>query len=191
MSIKKRVKPMVRSSYELSDWQGYLTHGEIDALKWCANDVLERFADDPLWCVGVGAGAGTSTIAMLEESKRIRVISIDIETDKQEWGTNEHLRLDEMGMKDRVLRIWGDSKQVGKIWPVAWKVPMVFVDGDHSEAGLRGDIDGWLQHIMKGGIISFHDYGGKFWGDVQKVIDEVMKDYEMLVYADTTIAFRV
>lgn len=182
---------MAKNSYELADWQGYLTRAEVDALKKLANLVLKEFDHNPLWIVNIGSGGGTSTIAMLEEADRIRVVSVDIQATGAEYATNEHLRLDELGLKDRVLRIWGDSKRVGKIWSVAWKVPMVFVDGDHTEPGIRGDIEAWLKHVLPGGVIAFHDYESKFWGDVKKVVDETMQNYEKLLHVDTTIAFRV
>lgn len=152
---------------------------------------MKEHDDTPLWIAQIGAGGGTSSIAMLEESERVKIVSIDIQAEGQEYATNEHLRLDELGLKNRVLRIWGDSKVVGKIWPVAWKVPMVFIDGDHTEPGIRGDITNWITHILPGGIICYHDYESKNWGAVKNVVDEMMVGKEKLLHIDTVIAFRV
>lgn len=42
----------------------------------------------------------------------------------------------------------------------AWSggpVDLVFIDGDHSEAGARADWEGWAPHVQPGGIVAFHD----------------------------------
>ncbi|MGZ6706007.1 MAG: class I SAM-dependent methyltransferase [Solirubrobacteraceae bacterium] len=40
-----------------------------------------------------------------------------------------------------------------------WSAPadLVFVDGDHSEAGVRADWDAWHGHVAPGGAVVFHD----------------------------------
>lgn len=54
-------------------------------------------------------------------------------------------------------------------------VDMVFIDGDHSESSIRGDIEGWLPKTRK--LICGHDYvhGGGF-PDVAIVVDEIFGD---------------
>jgi len=37
-------------------------------------------------------------------------------------------------------------------------VDLVFVDGDHSYAGAKRDIDAWLSKVRPGGIMSGHDF---------------------------------
>lgn len=182
---------MAMNEYELADWQGYLTRGEVDALKKCVNLLLKEFDSNPLIIVNIGAGSGCSTISMLKESDRILVFSVDIQATGNEYATNEHLRLDEMGLKNRVIRVWGDSKVVGKLWPSCYKVHMVFVDGDHEDVGIRGDIMGWIDKISTGGIIAYHDYHSVHWPKVAEVVDLLMKDKEKILRVDTTIAFKV
>jgi MMP 1-O-methyltransferase len=43
-----------------------------------------------------------------------------------------------------------------------WREPvdLVFIDGDHSEAGCRLDWDLWSPHVNPGGVVLFHDAGG-------------------------------
>jgi hypothetical protein len=50
---------------------------------------------------------------------------------------------------------------------------LVFVDGDHSEAGCRSDIAAWLPKVKRGGWISGHDYDHPDQGDVKKVVDDL------------------
>ena len=34
---------------------------------------------------------------------------------------------------------------------------LVFIDGDHSEAGVQADWDAWHGHVAPGGVVAFHD----------------------------------
>jgi hypothetical protein len=58
-------------------------------------------------------------------------------------------------------------------------VDMVFIDGDHSEASVRADIEAWLPKTRK--LICGHDYsllpeGQAGYPDVRKVVDEMFGD---------------
>lgn len=163
---------MSRTAYALSDWQGYLTHNEIDILQEVATNTPPTINHADVTIVNIGAGAGTSTLAFLESRDDLIVFSVDLSTNENELYTNEHIRMNETGhdIDGRVIRIWGDSKVVGKRWP--FKVDCVFVDGDHSEAGIRGDIEIWYKNIQIDGYIVFHDYGSPHWPDVARVVNE-------------------
>jgi predicted O-methyltransferase YrrM len=87
-------------------------------------------------------------------------------------------------------QILGDSKEIGKTWDRD-KVDFIFVDGDHTEPGIRNDIDAWLQHVKDGGIIVFHDYNIDVWPKVTSVVDELMSGYKSILKIDTLKAFRV
>jgi predicted O-methyltransferase YrrM len=180
------------TAYELSDWQGYMTHAEIDELKNIVSSIHE-VSRTPIF-VNIGAGAGTSTIAMLEAHPGAIVFSIDIEAKGNEIYTNEHLRLEEWGEPylRRVKRIWGDSKLVGLNWPI--KVDLVFVDGNHDKNGCASDIRAWIPHIKKGGYMLFHDYGSPNWSDVKVEVDDLMSKHgldELISVVDTLACFRI
>lgn len=178
---------MTRTAYELSDWQGYLTRVEIDLLK----EVSKTLQPNPL-IVNIGAGAGTSTLAFLEARSDALVFSIDVLTNEREVTTNEHLRLAEIDAKDamRVIRVWGDSKKVGRAW--RWQCDLVFVDGDHEEAGIRGDLAVWKQHVKVDGWMCFHDYGSPKWPHVKEVIaaDQDLAYWAERRLSDTILAVR-
>lgn len=176
-----------RTAYNLSDWQGYLTHPEIDMLKRITRTLLPN----PL-IVNIGAGAGTSTLAFLEARKDALIFSIDILTNEREVTTNEHLRLAEIDLQDaqRVIRVWGDSKVVGQVW--RWQTDLVFVDGDHEQAGIVGDLQAWKGRVKYGGWLVFHDYGSPRWPHVKETVD---KDAELCLWTerlavDTLFAVR-
>lgn len=69
-------------------------------------------------------------------------------------------------------------------WAAVWRVPIdfLFIDGDHTYEGCKGDILGFGKHVRPGGIIAGHDYGE--WADaitgepreflgVRKAVDEI------------------
>lgn len=164
----------IRTAYSLSDWQGYMTHAEIDLLKEFAQ-LAEKNAQHrtPIF-VNIGAGAGTSTFSLLEAVPSSTIFTVDILASGSEATTNEYLRLKEMGLDKtgQVIKVWGDSKVVGLRWPII--VDLVFVDGDHSYDGCAEDIKAWLPHLRSGGVMAFHDYGSNNWPDVIPAVHDLM-----------------
>lgn len=49
------------------------------------------------------------------------------------------------------------------------RVRLLFIDGDHSEAGVTGDIDRFADRVMPGGLIVFDDYHSDGTGVVAAV----------------------
>ncbi len=177
---------MVKSAAELVKWQGYLYPGELELLQ---NLAAEIPADGVV--VQIGAGAGTASIGILEVTEEVVIFSVDIHCGEVPALTNEHLRLPEVGFGDtgHVIRVWGDSKLVGKRWPIS--IDLLFVDGDHGAEGVTADIQEWVRHVRAGGLIFFHDYGSNHWPAVKEAVDNLVMDkHEMIGMADTLIAFR-
>jgi len=61
------------------------------------------------------------------------------------------------------------------------QIDFLFLDGDHSEAGVQRDWDDWYQYVMPGGIVAFHDaaiFRGGWtqpnWGPV-RVVDRLFR----------------
>ena len=61
------------------------------------------------------------------------------------------------------------SQDVGRRWERA--VDFVFIDGDHSPEGVRGDWEAWSPHVKPGGVVAFHDARGTSEGPQQVVND--------------------
>ena len=127
-----------------------MTHPEIDELKRLVSRDNLNFIDPII--INIGAERGTSTLAMLEERPDGYIFSIDIDPCEGEISNLRKARLDDK----RVVRILGHSQEVGELWPF-W-VAFIWVDGNHSYEGVRGDIESWLPRVRPGGIIAFHDY---------------------------------
>jgi hypothetical protein len=69
----------------------------------------------------------------------------------------------------------GDSKQMAFDRPI----DLLFVDGDHTEEGVRGDIATWAPRVKPGGVIAFHDYGNAHlpWcAGVKAAVDALVTD---------------
>ena len=178
---------MIEKAAELSGAFGFLRLDEVEALM----DIAELIPENGTM-INIGAGAGTSSLAVAESRPDLHIVTVDISGGGPLGGLkNEINAFNNAEMEDQLPeQILGDSKEIGKDWDRD-KVDLVFVDGDHSEDGVRGDIEAWLQHIKDGGIIVFHDYSPVTWPKVMKVVDEMMNGYKSILEIDTLKAFRV
>lgn len=179
----------------------YLYKNELPALQKLARSLPEKAL-----IINIGAGAGTSGVAFMEARDDLRLTTIDITKDSSPFGclVGEEEELRKRGLwGDRNSQIHRDSKLAGREW-TGKKVDMVFVDGDHSYEGCRGDIEAWLPHIKAGGIIAIHDFrkgdlaetaDGPHpvpWPEVDRaVVDCLWEQYERIIWVDSLIAFRV
>lgn len=154
---------------------------EAEALINC----VRHLRNDSL-VVQIGASKGISTVAMLEARPDVFIFSIDIEPCPWEKESIIKAGLD----CNRVIRVLGDSKQIN--WP--FPVDMLYIDGDHSYDGIKGDCEAWLGKVRPGGLAVFHDYvlkGAKPTNQVAQVVDSFFQDKEPFVRIDRIIGFEV
>ena len=83
-----------------------------------------------------------------------------------------------------------------------WSEPidLVFIDGDHSEAGCELDWDSWHPHVAPGGFVVFHDaragqHRGRGLPGPTAVVDRRLRagataDWEVAVEMDRTVAVQ-
>lgn len=142
--------------YSLSDWQNYLSHGEIDLLAALAQELPGR----PI-VVNIGAGAGTSGLTFLSTRPDLWLYTIDVALEINPYGglENEMGILLAAGLLDytRYLPIHQDSVVEGRRWS-GGPVDLVFVDGGHEYEECKGDLDAWWPHLKVGGVMAIHDY---------------------------------
>ena len=178
---------MTRTAAEIANWLGYLTLNELALLQ----ELAKQLPPNPL-VVNIGAGQGTATLGILEVRPDALIFSIDTTAGEDPINTGEHLRLQEAGLHltGSVIRIWGASQIVGKRW--RFPADLVIVDGDHSEAGIRGDLEVWVPQVKPGGLILCHDYKRGHWPAVAEVIEQMLAPYRSAwAQVDTYIAFRI
>jgi predicted O-methyltransferase YrrM len=181
---------MTHDAHSIAEWLGYLKREEVDLLTLLAGKVN---SDTPIF-VNIGAGAGTSSFAMLEGNPKAVVFSVDMRTTEDEISTSEHLRLQEIdpSVAIRVIKIWGNSHNVGKSWP--FPIDMLFVDGDHSEQGCYDDLADFGKWVKPGGFIAVHDYQKSVWEkDVSKATDRYALEHNLgtVALVKSIVAFKV
>ena len=178
---------MIEKAAELSEAFGFLCLEEVEALMSVAELIPENGT-----MINIGAGAGTSSLAVAEARPDINIITVDISEGGPFGGFENEVNAFKNAKMEKLLpeQLLGDSKKIGREWDRD-KVDFVFVDGDHSEDGVRGDIEAWIDHIKDDGIIVFHDYSDSVWPKVMVVVDEMMSGYESILEIDTLKAFRV
>jgi len=180
---------MTFSSHDLAgDDPNPMSHAEVDELKRLVGKENLKFIDPVI--INIGAERGTSTLAMLEERPDAYIFSIDIDARPGEIANVRRAGLDAR----RVVRILCRSQEVGELWPF-W-VSFVWVDGDHSYDGIKGDIESWWPRVRPRGIIAFHDYfegeppANNPSGAGQAVRELMIGNYELISEIERIRAFR-
>jgi predicted O-methyltransferase YrrM len=58
-----------------------------------------------------------------------------------------------------------------------WNRPIRFlwIDGNHSYAGAKADFDGFLPHLVPGGVVAFHDALHLFSGPIRVFAEDVLR----------------
>ena len=162
-----------------------VTVEEVDCLKRLVN---ENTHENPI-IINIGAERGVSTLAMLEARPAAIIYSIDVDTCEGELENAQKAGLD----TTRIVRLLGRSQDIGEVW--SFTVDFIWVDGDHSYEGVKGDILAWARHLVPGGIMVFHDC---FDDDppphnpsgAGKAVRELMNPDDMMMDCDRIRAFR-
>lgn len=148
-------------------------------------------------CVMIGAGPGVMAMAVMEGNPSVNLHIIDNVT--LDYAV-AHLR--SVFPNANPIQWLSDSSKVGREkWPTDKRVDLLIVDGDHTLAGVARDLDAWLPHMNKRGIVFLHDYdarGTQFesveqYPGVMRAVNEIMMEhpgYEILTRVGTSIVFR-
>ena len=119
----------------------------------------------PEVCVEIGSARGRSAcfIGMaLKENGRGKLYAIDPHT-RTEWNDNESVHtydimrqnLKTLGVTEEVEIIRQTSEQAAKSWHKP--IDLIFIDGDHSYAGVKRDWELFVPHVRDFGVVIFHD----------------------------------
>ena len=67
-----------------------------------------------------------------------------------------------------------DGKTINNVKANVKKVDLLFIDGDHTERGVKKDFNDYSPLVRNGGIIMFDNYGQpKVWTGVKKGVDKL------------------
>ncbi len=169
----------------LANWLGYINEEEVDLLQ----GIAMRLPNNG-FSLNIGAGGGTTALAVAECRPDVSITSVDMSPGGPLGGLEgERNAFDGAGI-EHPTQILGDSKEVGKQWNGSG-FDMILIDGDHSEDGIRGDIESWMPHLKPGGYVVFHDYTQPMWPAVKKVVDElIVPTYKLIGQARWLVAFQ-
>lgn len=180
------------SSYQLSSSFGYLSHPEINLLKTFVKNLSSNAI-----VVNIGAGSGTSHLAMREARANVDIYTIDIVDGASPFGCLEAARNVLGGLRsEKDHFIHADSKAYN--WNHG-EIEFVFIDGDHSIEGVRGDFENFEKHLSPKGYIAFHDYDkqhsdsfkddAKMWDDVTLFVDN-LEGWKIVARVDSIAIVR-
>ena len=149
-------------------------------------DTLQELARTADGCiVEIGSYKGSSTITLAKgslEGKNAVVYSIDnfkgnteFEEYRKDFYSTFLYNVIYTGSSGAVFPIVMDSVEASKLFQC--NVGLIFIDGNHSYKGVKGDYNAWFPKISVNGIIAIHDtlprddFDGPF-----RLKDELLKD---------------
>jgi predicted O-methyltransferase YrrM len=115
----------------------------------------------------IGAAFGYSTVVLAEVA--VHVTSVDPHLVHASIGVHES-NLDRYGVVGRVGRLVGPSARM--LPPLGdHQFDLVFVDGDHTAAGIAFDLAQVLRLVTPDGVLAFHDWDEETCPDVRPVLE--------------------
>ncbi len=140
--------------------EGWLAPAEAEFLIRAAARCSGRGA-----IVEIGSWKGKSTVALASGSmlgKGVGVWSVDPHeptrlTPGMPASSLQELQrnLEHAGVAEIVVPLVTTSQQAARNWNQP--VELIFIDGDHSYASVRNDLDSWERFLVPGSIVAFHD----------------------------------
>jgi hypothetical protein len=85
----------------------------------------------------------------------------------------------------RISRLIGDSRKSRFYRGIAYD--MIFIDGDHSYAGVEHDTELVFDLLPK--VVVWHDFQNPAYPDVTKFLTEFAQDHDLIHVADSWLAF--
>lgn len=142
--------------------------------------------------VEIGTYRGRSTVALAFGSRiggGCRVYTIDPHFDFKgvkggEFGPKDmaalYANLSKAGVGETVAVVCLPSLASAKAWTEK-NVGLLWMDGDHSYEGVRGDFEAWFPWLVSDGVVAFHDIDAP---GVKQLLDELRPDTR-LEFVDT------
>ena len=136
---------------EVRDVEGWLDPGDSRKLYELGSE-----APGPFLEIGTYRGKSTTVLAtaLRERGRRVEFYSLDIAPESLE---SARATLTERGLGRYVTLVHGSLTAFVRAFP-EFRPRFVFLDGDHSEEGLRRDLALLEGRVPEGGLLLFHDY---------------------------------
>jgi hypothetical protein len=77
------------------------------------------------------------------------------------------------GLADHVEPHLACSTEVSATW--SRSIRLLWIDGDHSYAGVKADFDGFLSYLAPYGVVALHDSLSNFEGPIRIFVEEMLR----------------
>jgi predicted O-methyltransferase YrrM len=173
---------------------------DAPAVDWSDTDVQPEQLRHLIWglerteplggaVVEVGAYRGVTTACLASRTSR-RYVAVDpyigyggadadlaqLQRRTAGLGNFEHRR----ETSGSAARGWGST-------PVSF----VFIDAVHDYVNARFDLAAWLPHVVKGGMLAFHDTDSRRFAGVRRALFEACPPLELAAHVDDLVILRV
>jgi hypothetical protein len=171
-------------------------------MRW--DEVLARLPAGPCTVAEVGVWRGSLARRLLEERPHLRLWLVDpwqAGVPGTSWWESSS-RMPRLAQREyeqsyeRVQRLAARypgratilrmPSVLGAAWVADASLDLVFLDADHTEAGLLADIDAWRAKVRPGGWLGGHDYGAARFPGVARAVHRRFADLVVEVGEDTT-----
>ena len=136
---------------ELTTVRGWETPAEQKALQYLAERVP---TDGHIAEIGSEFGMSTSILAMFSRPS-VLVHAIDLFPD--DMHTKHVAEMRRIGVLPKIRYYRGKSEHAINYWDSKDRIDLLFIDGDHTAAGVLKDIKAWTPLVRLGGVVVFHD----------------------------------
>lgn len=109
----------------------------------------------PPFCVEIGTREGVSTLAILTAMRDAGGKLMSIDCDEHACQVSAEV-VERAGLSEWHAMVQGRSEEVAPA--ITQPVDFLFIDGDHSEEGVRRDVEHYADKVRVGGFAAFHDY---------------------------------
>ena len=149
---------------------GWLSDNEARWLNLYASQITEGCI------VEIGSYQGKSTIALALNAS-VPVYAIDPHynhTDEiggafgRQDAAHFYINIMKAKVSEKVYPIHLPSYELAGCWTKP--ISLIFIDGAHSYEAVKQDIEGFLPHMVSGGIIAIHD---STWPDIERYLHEL------------------
>ncbi len=135
----------------------------------------------------VGSFKGKSTIVLAKAAAfagEPKVVAVDPLTSPS--STDPHLKGDASGLKDSQANLkkagveWRvefhqtHSAELARVWDKTRKIRLLWLDGDHTYAGVKADFALFSLSLSEGAIVAFHNVLNEFEGPIRVFAEEVL-----------------
>lgn len=168
------------------------TYATPDELIW----LTAQAGQLPLWAdvVMIGAGPGVMALALIEGRPQIKLTVIDKTSTEYVKAHIEQFDFSYTG----ITYVISDSAYFGTQW-TGPKLDFLIIDGDHTYAGVKRDLDAWTAHVKPNGLIFLHDYdaegtcfsGVERYPGVKEAVEECSAQWEEYARVGTAIVMKV